>query len=116
MEISMSDETQAINRVRARVRKQMEACVALDYGAQAELFPCPGKKGRSQMKYKRFASAGEAIRFAVEDLSPFVLRGACLEVDEARFGHHEIYYLYESAAYPLRRCTAPDAPRIEARE
>jgi hypothetical protein len=32
-----------------------------------------------------------------------VLLGAYLEVDEARFGVQEIRFLYDSAAYPLKR-------------
>ena len=31
------------------------------------------------------------------------LLGAYIEVDEVRFGQHEIHYLYENAAYPLTR-------------
>jgi hypothetical protein len=32
-----------------------------------------------------------------------VLLGAYLEVEEARFGVQEIRFLYDSAAYPLKR-------------
>jgi hypothetical protein len=102
----MSDETQAIDSVREQVRKQMEVLTALDYGAPAELFPCNGKNRRGQFKYKRFDNAAEAIRFAIEDVPPPALLGAYLEVNEARFGRHEIQYLYEDAAYPLKRCRA----------
>ena len=101
----MSVATQIIS-VREPVRKQTGAPIALDYGAPAELFPCRGKKGRGQIRYQRFETAAEAIRFAVEDISPAALLGAYLEVDEARFGHHEIRCLYENAAYPLKRTGA----------
>lgn len=103
--ILMSDETQAIDRVREQVRKQMQAHTALDYGAPAELFPCHSKNRRDQFKYKRFDTAAEAIRFAVESVPTSALLGAYLEVDEARFGRHEIQYLYENAAYPLKRAS-----------
>jgi|SRR5436190_11796950 len=74
-----------------------------DYNAPAELFPSRGKKGRSQCRYKRFDTAAEALRFAMEEMPDTALLGAYLEVDEARFGMDEIRSLYNSAAYPLRR-------------
>jgi hypothetical protein len=98
----MSEATQMINRGREHVQQQ-EATIELDYGAPAELFPCRTKNGRGHTKYKRFDTAAEAVRFAIEDVPPPALLGAYLEVDEARFGHREIRYLYESAAYPLQR-------------
>ena len=99
----MSDETQTVNRVRESVRKTIEPPFELDYGAPAELFPCRIKNGHGQIKYKRFETVAEAIRFVVEEVPASALRGAYLEVDEARFGRDEIQCLYDSAAYPLRR-------------
>jgi hypothetical protein len=104
--ILMSDETQAIDRVREQARKQMQVRTALDYGAPAELFACRSKNRRGQFKYMRFDTAAEAIRFAVENVPAPALLGAYLEVDEVRFGRHEIHDLYENAAYPLKRCGA----------
>jgi hypothetical protein len=106
-ENSMSVEVQAINRVRDMARQRVEGLEGFDYEAPAELFPSRSKKGRGQITYKRFDTAAEAIRFAVENVPPPALLGAYLEVEEARFGLHEIQYLYERAAYPLaRRATA----------
>jgi hypothetical protein len=102
----MSDETHALDRVRGKMRKQMQTHVALNYAAPAELFPCRSKTRPGQFKYKRFETAAEAIRFAVEDVPAPALLGAYLEVDEERFGRHEIHCLYEDAAYPLTRCGA----------
>ena len=52
----MSDETHARDRVREQVRIQMQALTALNYGAPAELFPCPSKTRPGQFKYKRESS------------------------------------------------------------
>ena len=106
----MSDKTQTIDRVREQVRKQMQVLAALDYGAPAELFPCRTKNRQGMFKYRRFDTAAEAIRFAVETVpSAPRLLGAYLEVDEARFGRHEIHCLYEDASYPLKRGRAAPA-------
>ena len=99
----MSVAVLTINRVRDQAREQMQGLAGFDYGAPAELFPSRGNKGRGRVAYKRFDTAAEAIRFAVEDVPPAALLGAYLEVDEARFGLQEIHSLYENAAYPLKR-------------
>jgi hypothetical protein len=103
----MSDETQSINRGREQVQKQTEVSIELDYSTPAELFPRRTKNGRGQIRYKRFETAAEAIRFAVEDVPPPALLGAYLEIGETRFWHLEIRCLYESAAYPLQRRGVP---------
>jgi hypothetical protein len=78
--------------------------MAFDYGAAAELFPTRSWKSRRQaLKYRRFDSAADAIRFAIEDLPPGLLAGAYLEVDEERFNADAIRGLYDSAEYPLAR-------------
>ena len=74
-----------------------------DYGAPAELYPSRIKKGRGRITYKRFDTAAEALRFAIEEIPPAVLLGAYLEVDEARFGVAEMRHLYDAEAYPLKR-------------
>jgi len=79
---------------------------SFDYNAEAELFPLmrggPVMRG-GLVGYKRFTCAAEAIRFAVEELPPDLLRGAYLEVDEERFDANKIRQLYESDTYPLVR-------------
>ena len=76
----------------------------VNYDAEAELFPPRGRRfGAGPMGYKRFDSAAEAIRFAIEVLPAELLRGSYLEVDEDRFDASAIRQLYESEVYPLQR-------------
>ncbi len=74
-----------------------------DYNAPAELFPTRSRKGNRPMGYRRFSNAAEAIRFAIEELSPELLIGAHLEVEEERFNSEGIRRLYDDSQYPLRR-------------
>jgi hypothetical protein len=77
-----------------------------DFNAPAELFPTPSRKGRPMgrpMGYRRFDTAADAIRFAIEELSAELLIGAHLEVEEERFDNEGIRRLYERADYPLVR-------------
>jgi hypothetical protein len=99
----MSHETQSLNRVRDQAQKQTRDLNGFDYNAPAELYPSRIKKGRGRITYKRFDTAAEALRFAIEEIPAAVLLGAYLEVDEARFGVQEIRFLYDSAGYPLKR-------------
>jgi hypothetical protein len=73
-----------------------------DYNASAELFPAKVRTGR-RIHYRRFDTAAEAIRFAIEELPAPLLAGAYLQVEDERFAGEEIRELYESAAYPLAR-------------
>jgi hypothetical protein len=57
----------------------------------------------SGLTYRRFGTAAEAIRFAIEDVSSAVLGGSTLIVDGERFGAKELKQLYASALYPLQR-------------
>ena len=84
--------------------------IDFDYNAPAELFPTRSRKGNRPMGYRRFDKAADAIRFAIEELSPELLIGAHLEVDEQRFDSEGIRRLYENAEYPLAR-RAGVAPR-----
>ena len=75
-----------------------------DYAASAELFMPKRRSGaRQPLSYRRFATAAEAIRFAVEELPAVRTLGAWMQVGEERFDSDEIQRLYESTSYPRRR-------------
>jgi hypothetical protein len=75
-----------------------------DYDATAELFIPKGKPGAHRSpSYRRFATAAEAIRFAVEEFPAIRTLGAWMKVGEERFNGDDIWSLYESTSYPRRR-------------
>jgi hypothetical protein len=68
---------------------------SFDYAAPAELFMTKAKSGRRQpITYRRFATAAEAIKFAIEEVPASLLVGVVLEVAEERFDHATIRELY----------------------
>jgi hypothetical protein len=71
----------------------------VDYNAPAELFLSKPAKG-SRKKYRRFATAAEALRYAVDDLRIPKAFGAWLEVGDERFNSTEIQRLYEALPKP----------------
>lgn len=89
--------------------------VTFDYAAPAELFSGAARSSRRQpIGYRRFASAAQALRFAIEELAPEALAGAALEVGDQRFDSHEMRRLYQAADYPLAR-REPERGRLAAR-
>jgi hypothetical protein len=59
---------------------------SFSFNTAAELFPAAiRKKKRAGFAYRRFGTAAEAVRFAIEELPADSLNGAYLQVDEARF-------------------------------
>jgi hypothetical protein len=62
----------------------------------------------SSTKYRRFATAAEAIRYAVEVLRTPKAFGAHLEVGDERFNSDEIQRLYEASDFPAARRRRPE--------
>jgi hypothetical protein len=61
---------------------------------------------RRPLNYRRFTTAAEAIRFAVEDLPNMRNLGAVMQVGDHRFKFDDIQRLYDSREYPLSRRAA----------
>jgi hypothetical protein len=83
--------------------------MAFDYSSPAELF-MPKRRGfggrRSGTGYRRFVTAAEAIRFAVEEFPAARTLGAWMQVRDECFGSDEICQLYESSDYPFQRAVS----------
>ncbi len=79
--------------------------IDFDYRSPAELFiPKHGDgKRRQRINYRRFTTAAEAIRFAVEEFPAVRTLGASMQVGDQRYDSNEICRLYESSGYPLRK-------------
>jgi hypothetical protein len=74
-----------------------------DFTAPAELFPSRNRKIANKVRYRRFDTAADAIRFAVEELPEPLLLGAYIEINEARLGHKDIRALYDCDSYPHKK-------------
>jgi hypothetical protein len=74
-----------------------------DYRAAAELFTGRSARGARPMRYHRFDTGAEAVRFAIETLPSDQLIACVLKIDENRYRHGEIRAFYDAAAYPLPR-------------
>jgi len=76
--------------------------MSIDYRSPAELFPSR-RYAKSLARYRRFASAAEAVRYVIEDMPESWLVGTTLDVDGTRFEGKAIRALYEGEAFPLQR-------------
>jgi hypothetical protein len=97
------------------------ARTTLDYNAPAELFPPRLRKSpHRRFGYRRFARAGDAVRFAIEELPPELLLGAVLEVDGERYCGEDIHRCsliaptlhkqIENLAFVVDRSPEPESP------
>ena len=75
--------------------------IAFDYSSPAELF-LARRRGR-HTDYRRFATAAEAIHYAVEELRALRSPTAWMQVGDERFNKDEIHRLYDDGEYPLRK-------------
>lgn len=102
--------------VRAKQRAGTRSTAKFDFAEPAELYGASSRSGwTSGVKYRRFNTAAEAIRYVVEELSRAGQRTCVLEVNENRFNHIDIRSLYDSSTYPLPRRDRKetDAPKTE---
>jgi hypothetical protein len=76
--------------------------MSFEYNAPAGLFLSKVAKG-SHIKCRRFATAAEALRYAIDELCTPQAFGAWLEVGDERFNSSEIQRLYDADDYPLRK-------------
>ena len=76
---------------------------SFDYDAPADLFPARSRNGARPVGYRRFDTAAEAIRYAVEQMPPQFLDGTILESGDERMDGMRIRSLYDSSDYPLIR-------------
>ena len=78
----------------------------VNYRSEAGLYQ-PVQRGSKPGKaapigYKRFKTAADAIRFAIEQLPSYLLAGVSLEVGDDRYDARQVRELYYGA-YPLKR-------------
>lgn len=96
----------------------IHAMETFQYSASAEVFTIARHTRRKEpMIYRRFPSAGEAIRYAIEDLPLNELEGTTIETEEMRLEVADIRVLYERQDYPLsrRRPTSGSAAVVAGR-
>jgi hypothetical protein len=85
----------------------------LDFHAPAELYLGSDRQTAAAQGARSFATAAQAIRFAMEEAAPVSLHGASLTIGAASFARDDIEALYRSAAFPLLR--RQDIKRARAR-
>lgn len=87
------------------------------FDASAEVFTIARHTRRKEpMIYRRFPNAGEAIRYAIEDLPANELEGTTIETQDTRLEVAEIRGLYERQDYPLPRRRPRVGPKTAAQD
>lgn len=72
-----------------------------NYAASAEVYPGRRSTRFRAVRYHRFDTTAEALRYLFEEMPPELLAGAVLETEEQRFEVDQIAALYQDDAYPL---------------
>jgi hypothetical protein len=82
-----------------------------DYAAPAELYVAKrrGSRRGSLMRYIRFPTSADAIKYAVESLEISALLSASLVVGDDRYDGQQIRDSYDGHTYPLERSTSTHA-------
>ena len=89
------------------LEREAKIRMSFDYTAPAELFIAKRSGGpRAPLGYRRFPSAAQAIRFAIEELPAGRILGAFMQVGDSRFDAEEIRLLYNDDKYPLQRAAS----------
>lgn len=92
----------------ANDNQTIEGKPAFDYSAPAEMYIHRGLSVRGRPTgYRRFPTAAQAIRFAIEEVPEPLLVDTVMEVKEHRFDHNAIRELYQRREYPLSRAIGP---------
>ena len=84
-----------------------------DYNLPAELFMNSRKRGGRPIGYRRFRTAAEAIRFAVEELPAYPALHTWMNVGDDRFDDNAIRRLYRRTTERFR--AGKDRPGLAGR-
>jgi hypothetical protein len=76
---------------------------SFDYDAPADLFLARSRNGQRPVGHRRFNTAAEALRYAVEQMPPQFLDGTVLESGDVRLDGLRTRASYDSKDYPLTR-------------
>lgn len=79
----------------------------VDYAADAELYASGTARLTGNLRYMRFSSLAEAVRYAVERVPGAKLPTLVLEAADTRYAGKAIRALYDAPAYPLSRAKVP---------
>jgi hypothetical protein len=74
-----------------------------NFNAPADLFPARSRTGNRPVGYRRFDTAAEAIRYAIEQMPSEFLDGTVMEVEGRRVDGAGIRNLYENSEYPSKK-------------